>query len=302
MKMLVTGGCGFIGSHLVDRLVSEGHSVTVIDNLSSMSNATFYYNPSAQYYQYDICDFEKIKPLFFNVDYVFHMAAESKIQPIIDKPKFAADVNIMGTCNVLEASKNNSVKKVVYSSTSAIYGLSNPQPLNEEMEPDCLNPYSYTKLGGELLCKMYNTLFGLNTITLRYFNVYGERQPVIGIYTPVVGLFMGQIADNKPMTIVGDGLQRRDFVHVSDIVEANILAAQSDVSGIYNIGTGRDISVLDLAKLIGDTWEFIPERKGESRETLADNTKAREILKWNPTITIEEWIENNRLLYHEYRK
>lgn len=298
MKHLVTGGCGFIGSHLVDRLVNEGHHVIVIDNLSATSNDKFYFNQQAEYYEYDIRDYEKILPLFEGIDCVFHLAAESRIQPIIDNPRLAVEVNTLGTCNILEAARHHGVRRVMYSSTSAAYGLKNKPPLSEQTQPDCLNPYSYTKVAGEELCKMYSKMWNLETVIFRYFNVYGERQPIKGQYAPVVGLFLEQIKRGEPMTIVGDGEQRRDFTHVNDIVNANILASVAEsspniIGEIFNVGTGKNNSVNELADLIGGERLYIPKRKGEAKETLANNFKIRKYLDWAPTMTLPEWLEKN---------
>lgn len=305
MKCLVTGGCGFIGSHLVDRLISEGHSVIVIDNESAISNEMFYYNNFAKYYDYNICDYDAISDLFSGIDWVFHLAAESRIQPVIDNPQLAAEVNVLGTCNVLEASRKHGVKRVMYSSTSAAYGLKNPVPLNESMPTDCLNPYSYTKVCGEQLCEMYYKMWGLETVIFRYFNVYGERQPIKGQYAPVVGLFIEQIKREQPMTIVGDGNQRRDFTYVLDIVDANIKAAEATArmfGTVINVGTGENVSVNELSELIAEHMKnlgykvppsvYIPERIGEARETKADNSKIKSFIDWKPSITIKEWLKN----------
>ena len=225
MKYLVTGGAGFIGSNIVDRLVSAGHGVVVIDNESSDAHDYFYYNDKAKYYKHDICDHDKIKHLFKGVDTVFHCAAEARIQPAIKNPLLAVKTNSYGTCSVLQAARDMGVRRVVYSSTSSAYGLINEVPQVETQPDDCLNPYSVSKVSGEKLCKMYSDLFGLETVIFRYFNVYGERQPLRGQYAPVVGLFLEQMKKGEPLTIVPDGEQRRDFTHVSDVVSANILAS-----------------------------------------------------------------------------
>ncbi len=295
MKCLVTGGAGFIGSNLVDKLVSLDYGVIVIDNESAKENEQFYWNENAENYKYDICDYDKIKQLFNNVDYVFHLAAQSRIQPSITDPNHTFKVNCKGTLNVLNAAKENNISKIIYSSTSSYYGLENSIPSKEGMKRDCLNPYSYTKAFGEDLCKMYHQLYRMNIFVLRYFNVYGERHPTKGQYAPVVGIFQKQFSDNKKMTIVGDGMQRRDYTHVKDVVSANAKIIESDLNGfeIFNIGTGINYSVLEIAEMIGGPYEFIPKRKGEAKETLADISKANKMLNWSPSIMIKDWIENN---------
>jgi len=294
MKYLVTGGAGFIGSNLVDRLIGEGHEVIVIDNEHSDAHESFYWNDKAKNYKHDIRDYNLIEPLFKGVDFVFHLAAESRIQPAILNPTNAVEINVVGTCNILQAARKNKVQRVIYSSTSAAYGLKNPIPLKESMPKDCLNPYSVSKTAGEELCKMYTDLFGLKTITFRYFNVYGERQPLKGQYAPVIGLFLRQKNMDEPITIVGDGLQTRDFTHVSDVVNANIAATKctEGFGEIYNIGTGLQTSVLDLAKMIGGKYLHIDERPGECRFTQADITKANNILKWQPKVNLEDWLND----------
>tara|TARA_R110001592_G_scaffold39517_3_gene130146 strand:- start:96 stop:983 length:888 start_codon:yes stop_codon:yes gene_type:complete len=293
MKALVTGGAGFIGSNLVDALIEKGWNVIVIDNLSSDAHEQFYYHPQATYYEYDIRNFETIKPLFKGIDYVFHLAAEARIQPAIENPTHAVSVNVVGTCNVLQASREAGVKRVIYSSTSSAYGLKNTPPLKEDMPKDCLNPYSVSKTSGEELCKMYTELFGLQTITFRYFNVYGNRQPTKGQYAPVIGLFERQKENGELMTVVGDGMQTRDYTHVKDVVNVNLLATQckEGFGEIFNIGTGISYSVLDLVKFVGGPFTNIPPRPGESRHTQADNSKAKAILKWEPKLTLKEYFK-----------
>ena len=251
MKCLVTGGAGFIGSNLVDKLLEIGHEVIVIDNEYSDANEQFYWNEKAQNHKLDIRDYENTRNLYDNVDCVFHLAAESRIEPAIKNPVNAVSVNSVGTATVLQCSREASVRRVIYSSTSSAYGR-NPVPNIETQLDDCLNPYAVSKVSGEKLCLMYTELFGLNTIIFRYFNVYGERQPTKGQYALVVGLFLKQAKCKEPLTIVGDGEQRRDFTHVFDVVMANVLAATVDVpqeayGAVYNIGNGANYSVKELS-------------------------------------------------------
>jgi UDP-glucose 4-epimerase len=297
VKCLVTGAAGFIGSNIVDRLLKDGHEVVAIDNESAECHNKFYWNPKAENHVYDVCDYSNIATLFKGVDYVLHLAAEARIQPSLVNPFLTTKTNVLGTLTVLQAARSFGVKRVVYSSTSSAYGRKHKVPYNEDMVPDCLTPYSVSKVTGEEYCKLYTRLFGLSTVTLRYFNVYGKNQPLKGQYAPVVGLFMRQHGSGQPMTIVGDGLQRRDFTHVDDVVEANILAAISTneaVDGeLFNIGTGVNYDMMDLATMIGKPMTnitFLPERKGESRETLADISKAKRILNWEPKVVLPEWI------------
>jgi UDP-glucose 4-epimerase len=298
MKSLVTGGAGFIGSNLVDRLLEMDHEVVVIDNEYSDVHEQFYWNPKAQNYKYDIRDYENTRQLYDGVDYVFHIAAEARIQPAILNPIEAVSINSVGTCTVLQCSREAGVKRVVYSSTSSGYGM-NQSPNVETQSDDCLNPYSVSKVSGEKLCKMYTNLYGLPTILFRYFNVYGERQPLKGQYAPVVGIFLRQRAVGEPLTIVGDGNQRRDFTHVRDVVQANILAAtkevDSDVFGqLYNVGTGNNYSINQIARMISDNTINIAPRPGESRVTLANNQKLRRTFGWEPTIKLEDWINGQK--------
>jgi len=310
MKVIVTGGAGFIGSHIVDRLIEDGHTVIVIDNESAECHEHFYYNDKAHNYKFDICDYENIRPLFEGVDYVFHLAAEARIQPSLTNPLLTVRTNSVGTTTVLQCARETRVKRVIYSSTSSAYGRKHYQPqgldylnnfwwkgLTEDMEDDCLTPYSVSKVSGEKMCKMYSELFGLDTAILRYFNVYGEREPTKGQYAPVIGKFLRQVASEEPMTIVGDGEQRRDFTYIKDVVDANILCmkCEGELGGeMFNIGTGKNYSINEIANLISSKPEdkvYIPERKGESMVTLANRSKAENILGWFPKRNLEEYIK-----------
>ena len=298
MKYLVTGGAGFIGSNLVDELVNKGHEVVIVDNESAESNSEFYWNKNAKKYLNDINDFSSLNSIFSEEkpDMVFHLAAEARIQPTINEPHKACLTNFVGTCNVLQASKENGVKRVIYSSTSSAYGLKNTPPLKEDMPKDCLTPYSVSKTAGEELCKVYYKIYGLETITLRYFNVYGNREPIKGPYAPVVGLFIRQKKEGKPFTVVGDGQQTRDFTHIDDVVAANVLSATTQnkkaLGEIFNIGTGESHSILWIAHTIGGDFTYLPARAGEARHTLADNYKAREILGWKAKKGLKTYLKN----------
>jgi len=295
MKSLVTGGAGFIGSNLVDRLLALGHEVVVIDNEYSDAHDQFYWNEQAQNYHYDIRDYDSTRPLYDGVDYVFHIAAEARIQPAIENPIEAVSINSVGTCTVLQCAREAGVKRVMYSSTSSAYGLKNELPNVETQPDDCLNPYSISKTNGEKLCSMYTELFGLPTVIFRYFNVYGERQPLRGQYAPVVGIFLRQRDAGEPLTIVGDGEQRRDFTYVGDVVNANVMAAISNpeegaFGQVYNVGCGKNYSVNELAAMISDNTVNIPPRPAEARLSLANNSKLYETFGWKPRMKLEDWI------------
>ena len=298
MKCLVTGGAGFIGSHIVGKLLHNNHQVVVIDNESSEANDAFnWYEDDAENHVVDIRDFDACRPLFEGVEYVFHLAAHSRIQLAMQRPKDCLETNYFGTYNMLECARQAGVSRFVNSSTSSSYGLLNEPPLQEDMKTDCLNPYSASKVGAETLCQMYYRLHGLRTITLRYFNVYGPRQPLKGIYAPVIGLFEEQKKRGESLTIVGDGEQRRDFTHVSDVVNANICAMMTNYSGItVNIGSGKNYSVNEVAAFISDDTINIPERPGEARETLADNSRAQKLLSWTPQTTLGDYFDPNSFI------
>lgn len=310
MRALVTGGAGFIGSNLVDRLITDGHDVTVIDNESADSNEKFYWNDQAHNYKYDVRDYTMVRKLYEGQDAVFHLAADARIQPSIEDPLKTIENNTIGTATALECARKCGVKRFVYSSTSAAYGLKNTPPLSESMPTDCLNAYSVSKVAGEDMCRMYARLYGMQTICFRYFNVYGERQPLRGQYAPLIGIFLRQRASGEPMTIVGDGNQRRDFTYVGDVVSANIAAATFvapdyivereivhrawEWGGVYNIGTGRNYSINEIAAMMGGPVVNIPPRSAESRLSLADATKAKEHLGWTAKVRLEDWIAEHK--------
>ena len=295
MNCLVTGGAGFIGSNIVDKLVSLGHDVVCIDDESAECHEQFYWNNKAQNYKYDICDYDLVAPLFKDIGCVFHVASDARIQPAILNPKKSIQSNSVGTANVLELCRVNNVGRLVYSSTSSAYGKKAILPNTETQPSDPLTPYSAAKVFGENLARVYYNLYGLETISLRYFNVYGDRQPLKGEYAPVIGLFLKQYHEGKPLTVVGDGSQRRDFTHISDVVKANILASEvtHGFGEVYNIGYGSNYSILDIANMISNNIEFIPSRIGEVQETLASNLKFKSLTGWTPKISLMDWIQDD---------
>ena len=291
---IVTGGAGFIGSHIVEKLKRLEHMVVVIDNEYS-DNDKFHWRKDTLNVNIDITDYKALKKAFTGADYIFHCAAEARIGPAIENPVNALNINTIGTCNVLQCAREVGAKKVLYSSTSSGYGL-NEAPNIETQPDDCLNPYSVSKIAGEKLCKMYTDLYGLNTIIFRYFNVFGERAPRKGQYAPVTGIFLRQKAAGEPLTIVGDGEQRRDYIYVKDVANANVMAAISnpddDAYGqVYNVGSGKNYSVNEIASFISDDTINIPPRIGEARNSLANIDKIQKTFAWKPEVDVEQWIK-----------
>jgi nucleoside-diphosphate-sugar epimerase len=292
MKILVTGGAGFIGSNLVDGLIDEGHEVFVIDNLSSGKKENL--NKKAVFYKADICDLDKILPLFKEIDYVFHLAANPRVIFSAENPIESHKVNVNGTLNVLYASYKNKVKRLIFASSAAVYGNIKKLPLKEDITPNPVSPYGLHKLIGEYYCKLFSNLYNLETVCLRYFNVYGPRMDPNGPYALVIGKFLKLRKENKPLTIYGDGKQTRDFVYVDDVVKANILAMKSKKVGrgeIINICSGKNYSINYIAKLIGGKKIYLSVRKGEIKHTLGDNSLAKKLLGWKPEISLEEGIK-----------
>jgi UDP-glucose 4-epimerase len=291
-KILVTGGAGFIGSNIVDALIKKGHDVLIIDNLSTGKKENI--NPSANFIEEDLRNFDKIQPFFRGVDFVFHEAALPRIPLSIEKPIETNEINISATLNVLVAAAGAKVKKVIYASSSSALGGKAVMPMKEDAPCDPLNPYALQKYVGELYCNIFPDIYGLPTVSLRYFNVYGPRQPREGSYVPVIGIFLTQKKNGEKLTITGDGEQTRDFTHVFDVVRANILAMESEKVGkgeVINIGAGQNHSINEIAKMVGGEAVHIPARPGEMQDTLADITRAKTLLGWRSEITLEGGIK-----------
>lgn len=300
MRYIVTGGAGFIGSHITDQLIARGDEVHIIDNF--LTGRRDRLNSKAVLHETDIRDFDALLPIFQGAAGIFHTAAQPRMQYSIAQPRLTNDINITGTLNVLLAARDAGVKRVVYSASSSAYGPRHPMPLREDMAPEPVIPYAIQKRVGEQYCIMASRFYGLETVSLRYFNVYGPRQTTAkdGPYATVIGIFLEQRKNNQPMTIVPDGTQRRDFTHVTDIAAANLLAMSSDKAGageIINIGTAKNYSVREVADMIGGATEFAPERQGEVKETLADITRARELLGWQPKISFEQGIADLKAMH-----
>jgi len=295
MKSLVTGGAGFIGSNLVDYLIDRGHSVVCVDNESAECNDKFYWNDKAINVKGDVTDYKFMKNVFTGVEYVFHLAAEARLQPAIKNPIEAVYKNCVGTTTVLQCAREAGVKRVVYSSTSSGYGYN--EPPNVETQPDdCLNPYSVSKIAAEKMCKMYSDLYGLETVVLRYFNVFGERSPTRGQYAPVIGIFQRQRDAGEPLTIVGDGTQKRDFIYVGDVARANYLASlmprvREHLGEVLNVGSGINYSVQEIADAISDNQTYIPKREGEMDTTWSNIEKINQVIGWKPEVDVLEWIK-----------
>ena len=295
MKYVITGGAGFIGSNLVERLVKEGSKVHVIDNFSfgKLENC----NKKAHYCNIDLSqksNFNQVKEVCKNADSVFHLACIARVQPSIKNPVEYEMNNTISTVNILKASVESNVRRFIYSSSSSVYGNQTNLPLKEDFKTNPLSPYGAQKLYGEILCKTFSKVYGLETVSLRYFNVYGEKQNIDGAYALVIGIFLNQRFNEKSLTVRGDGSQRRDFTYVGDVVRANILASNSEHVGsgeIINIGNGKNKSINEIASYVGGKIKYI-EPVLEPFETLADNLKAKKLLNWEPKQDVKSWIKD----------
>lgn len=293
MKYIVTGGAGFIGSNLVDFLISKKHVVEVIDNFSTGKKENC--NSKAHYHNYDISNkdlIDEFSHIMQDADGVFHTAALARVQQSILDPVNYEINNTLGTLNMLKSANNSKVKRFIYSASSSAYGNREKMPCNETDPVNPISPYAIQKYYGEIQSKMFHKVYGLETVSLRYFNVYGERQNLDGAYATVMGIFAYQKMNNMPMTIRGDGEQRRDFTYVGDVVKANYLAMQSPNVGsgeVINIGTGINFSVNQIAEFLDGETTFI-DPVIEPKESLASNLKAKQLINWNPEQDLKEWI------------
>lgn len=317
-KYLVTGGAGFIGSHIVDALVDTGHEVVVLDNFSTGKRENLIASPT-QLVEGDVRDAETCLKAAQDCDGIFHEAALVSVPDSINRPRDNHDINITGTLNVLEAARVNGVKRVVFASSSAVYGDNPELPKREGMLPEPKSPYAMAKLAGEYYLKVYAECFGLETVALRYFNVFGPRQDPSSMYSGVISVFSEQIVNGQAITICGDGLQTRDFVNVADVVEANLLAMNvqsvQDVEGVkrepdlndlnegsarfnvFNVATGKSTSLLSLLDgleaIVGQTVErrFMPVRDGDIQHSLADISKVRNVLAYEPRVGLKDGLD-----------
>ena len=292
MKCLVTGGAGFIGSHLVDKLIEAGNDVIVIDNLSTGKKENI--NLKAEFHKVDICDFEKIKPFFKGAGFVFHLAAIPRVPLSIENPVLTSKVNILGTVNVFKSAVDQKCKRVIFASSSSVYGNQDRLPLQENMSPNPISPYGLQKLTGEQMAKMFTGLYGLPIVSLRYFNVYGPRIDFNSDYSLVLGKFMRLKSQGKPLTIFGDGEQTRGFCFVDDVVGANIKAMESKkIKGgeVINVGQEKSYSINYLSKLIGGEVKYLPKRSGDPLHTKADISLARNLFSWEPKVDFKDGVE-----------
>ncbi len=294
MKTIVTGGCGFIGSHLVDRLLSDGHDVIVIDNLSTgrMENLGHQKsNDKLKVVVQDINDTKGISEYFNGADWVFHIAALADIVPSIQEPYKYFHSNVDGTFSVLTAAREAGVKRFIYAASSSCYGIPDMYPTPETAEIRPQYPYALTKNIGEQLVMHWGKVYGLPVVSMRFFNAYGPRSRTSGTYGAVFGVFLAQKLARKPYTVVGDGSQTRDFTYVTDIVDAVVTAAESNVKNeIFNVGSGGTYSINNLVELLGGNIEYLPKRPGEPDCTFADIRKIRSILGWEPKVSFEEGV------------
>ena len=299
MKFLVTGGAGFIGSHIVDALVKSGDKVCVLDDLSSGRRENLEgVADKIEFIEGDIRDKVIVAKAMDGVDYVLHQAALRSVPKSLGNPKLYNDVNINGTLNILETAKEAKVKRIVFASSSSVYGETDRFPQREDFYPRLISPYALTKLAGEYYCRIFSEIYGLETTSLRYFNVFGPRQSLENQYAVVIPKFITCMLKDENPPIHGDGKQTRDFTYVENVVQANIKAATApDIKcEVFNIACGKNYSVFDIVKYVNKILKkdikpkFTPLRPGDVKDTLADIGKARKLIKFDPKIGFEEGI------------
>ncbi len=298
MLYLVTGGAGFVGSNLTEELLRQGHSVRIIDNLSTGKKENI--QSGAEFFELDFTNLEAIRPAFAGVDGVFHVGALPRVPFSIEQPVASSEANIFGTLNVLVAARDAGVKRFVYSASSSAYGGSPDMPYTPDMKVNLLSPYAVQKYVGELFAEQFARLYGMETVSLRYFNVYGPRMADEGAYVTVISIFARQRKNGQPLTIAGDGEQTRDMTHVSDVVNANILSMQSPNVGkgeVLNVGTGTRHSINKIAGIVGGETTHIPSRLGDPHDSLADISLTKELLGWEPKMQFDNGLRDTlRLL------
>lgn len=299
MKALVTGGAGFIGSHIVDRLLSDGHTVIVLDDFSTGHRSNLPDNKALTIVEGDISNFDTVKQCMQGIDWVFHKAAVASVPKTVNDPVGSSLVNYQGTLHLLEAARNNDVKRFVFASSAALYGDESTLPKVETMCPVTLSPYAVDKLASESACGMYTKLYGLETVCLRYFNVYGPKQDPSSPYSGVISIFTDKLKKNETPSIFGDGEQTRDFVFVSDVVEANMKAVTTEncAGQFFNVATGNKITLNDLLKSLSDIYNiefkvnYGEVRKGDIKDSYAIVDKAASILKWQPSVELKQGLK-----------
>lgn len=292
-RYLVTGGAGFIGTNLAKQLLADGHDVVVLDNYAAGKKDDRIL-PNVTYIEGDVRKAEDLDKACAGVAGIFHLAALPRVTFSVEHPLETHDVNVNGTVQVLLAAKRNNVTRVVFSSSSSAYGNQTTFPLKEEFVAKPVSPYALHKFIGEQYCRVFGELYGIETVALRYFNVYGPHFDPDGAYALVVGKFIKQKKNNESLTVCGDGEYYRDYTHVFDVARANILAMQASGLGkgeVFNIGNGKPHSVNELVKLIGGTSVFVADRPGDVRRTDADISKAKKMLSWEPTIVFEDGVK-----------
>ena len=296
MHYLVTGGAGFIGSHICDRLLTEGHQVRILDNFSTGKHENIPASDDVEVIEGDVGDYDTVKSAMQDINMVFHEAAIASVPETVGNPLASERVNYRGTLNILEAARHAGVQRVMFACSAAVYGDLPELPKQESMPVKPLSPYAVDKLASEQACQMYTHLYGLETVSLRYFNVFGPRQDPSSPYSGVISIFTDFINQGKQPTIYGDGEQTRDFVYVSDVVEANILASTSPSAAgkAFNVATNGKLSINDLLKTICNLKgalfepEYKPGREGDIRHSRADISAAQEQLGWKPVVGFEE--------------